>query len=102
MLTRRLLLSGSMLGATLPARSAETVRIGQATTSLSFLPLWAARALDTFSTQDLALSWAAIPGGDPAALAALDLRRSGFRRGWRRDGVAGDQQGAAVQPGSIR
>jgi ABC-type nitrate/sulfonate/bicarbonate transport system substrate-binding protein len=48
------------------------MRIGQATTSLSFLPLWAARALDTFAAQNLSLDWAAIPGGDPATLAALD------------------------------
>lgn len=54
------------------AHAADTVRIGQATPALSFLPLWAARAYQTFDTAGLALSWAAIPGGDPAALAALD------------------------------
>jgi NitT/TauT family transport system substrate-binding protein len=54
------------------ARAVETIRIGQATTSLSFLPLWAARALDTFAAQNLSLDWAAIPGGDPSTLAALD------------------------------
>ncbi len=71
MLTRRLVLALPLLAAR-PARAAGAVRIGQATTSLSFLPLWAARALDTFTPQGLALGWAAIPGGDPAALAALD------------------------------
>jgi ABC-type nitrate/sulfonate/bicarbonate transport system substrate-binding protein len=48
------------------------VRIGQATTSLSFLPIWAARAFDSFAAEGLQLDWAAIPGGDPTALAALD------------------------------
>ncbi len=50
----------------------EAVRIGQATTTLGFLSVWAARAFDTFPKQGLDLSWAAINGGDPAALAALD------------------------------
>ena len=76
MLTRRAAFALPLLAAPLltigPALAAEPVRIGQATTSLSFLPLWAARALGTFEAQSLALSWAAIPGGDPAALAALD------------------------------
>lgn len=71
MLMRRSLFALPLLAAT-PALAVGTVRIGQATTSLSFLPLWAARALGTFDAQGLALSWAAIPGGDPAALAALD------------------------------
>lgn len=74
MLTRRtaflLPLLAALPGA--PARAAETVKIGQATTSLSFLPIFAARALDTFSAQSLGLDWAVIQGGDPAALAALD------------------------------
>jgi NitT/TauT family transport system substrate-binding protein len=56
-----------------PASAAsETVRIGQATITLGFLPVWAARTFDTFAQQGLDLSWAAINGGDPAALAALD------------------------------
>ena len=54
------------------AQESGTVRIGQATSAVSFLPIWAARALDTFKPQGLALKWAAIPGGDPTALAALD------------------------------
>lgn len=54
------------------ARAADPVRLGQATTSLAFLPIWAARALDTFAAQNLALTWIAVPGGDPATLAALD------------------------------
>jgi NitT/TauT family transport system substrate-binding protein len=52
--------------------ASENVRIGQATTTLGFLPIWAARTFDTFAKQGLDLSWAAINGGDPAALAALD------------------------------
>ncbi len=75
MLYRRSLLP--LLGAlVMPnvAQAATPIRIGQATTSLSFLPLWAARALNTFTPQDLALTWAAIPGGDPTTLAALDSR----------------------------
>lgn len=54
------------------ASAAEPVRIGQATTSLSFLPVWAARATNAFAAEDLALTWAALPGGDPTTLAALD------------------------------
>lgn len=75
---RRSLLAALAAALALPARAAETarlaetVRIGQATTSLSFVPLWAARALDTFAKQGLTLQWAAIPGGDPTTLAALD------------------------------
>lgn len=52
--------------------AAETVRLGQATTALSFIKIFGARALDTFAREDVALQWAAIPGGDPAALAAVD------------------------------
>lgn len=55
-----------------PARAATKVRIGQATPALGFLPIAAARALDTFPAAGLQLEWAAIPGGDPACLAALD------------------------------
>jgi ABC-type nitrate/sulfonate/bicarbonate transport system substrate-binding protein len=54
------------------AAAAETIRIGQANASLSFLPIWAARAEDSFAPAGLTLSWAAIPGGDPACLAAVD------------------------------
>jgi NitT/TauT family transport system substrate-binding protein len=54
------------------AAAKETVRIGQATTTLGFLAVWAARAYDTFAAENLDLSWAAINGGDPACLAALD------------------------------
>ena len=69
--------AGGALAASAPdmaalAQGAGTVRIGQATSSLSFLPVWAARSLDSFKAQSLDLQWAAIPGGDPAALAALD------------------------------
>lgn len=75
MLLRRTLIAASAL-ATLPAagRGAEvrTVRLGQATPAVSFLPVAVARALDSFAGQGLRLDWAAISGGDPACLAALD------------------------------
>ena len=73
MLTRRLLLP-TLGGLALPgiAQAADPVRIGQATTSLSFLPVWAARAMGSFAAQGLTMTWAALPGGDPTALAALD------------------------------
>ena len=73
-LTRRAMLPA--LGALVLPRAAaaapDAVRIGQATASLSFLPVWAARAMGSFPAQGLALTWAALPGGDPTALAALD------------------------------
>jgi NitT/TauT family transport system substrate-binding protein len=54
------------------ASAAESVRIAQGFASLSFLPLWGARALDSFATEGLAGTVIVSPGGDPAALAALD------------------------------
>ncbi len=62
-----------LAGLALPASAQPaTVRIGQAVPTLSFLPLYAARALDTFEDQELRLELVSIRGGDPAALAALD------------------------------
>lgn len=72
MLARRTLIAAIAAAATRPVRAAGIVRIGQATASLSFLPLWSARAMGSFAAENLDLDWAAIPGGDPAALAALD------------------------------
>jgi len=72
MLARRTFIAALIAAAARPARAAGVVRIGQATASLSFLPLWSARATGTFAAENLDLDWAAIPGGDPAALAALD------------------------------
>lgn len=72
---RTLLASGLAAPAVLGARpglAAETVRLGQATTALSFLKIFAARALDSFAPEGVGLSWAAIPGGDPPTLAAVD------------------------------
>ena len=59
---------------TLPlrAKAADLIRIGQATPALSFLPLYAARALGSFEKDGIELKWVAISGGDPSALAALD------------------------------
>ena len=64
-------LAAAMLIA-VPAMAQEKVRIGQATAALSFTPIWAARALDTFKAQGLDLQWSTIAGGDPTTLAALD------------------------------
>ncbi|HVX76883.1 MAG TPA: ABC transporter substrate-binding protein [Bradyrhizobium sp.] len=51
---------------------AQTVRIAQGVATLSFLPLWAARALNTFTPQGVTANAVVIPGGDATALAALD------------------------------
>jgi NitT/TauT family transport system substrate-binding protein len=54
------------------APALEKIRLGQPTNSLSFLKIFAARALDTFAAENIQLEWASIPGGDPAVLAAVD------------------------------
>ena len=70
LISRRATLAAALA---LPAQAPRAlVRIGQATPAVSFLPVMAARALDSFAGAGLTLEWAAIPGGDPAALAALD------------------------------
>jgi len=66
------LLSASALSVAPASAKDTTVRIGQAVPTLSFLPIVAARALDTFKDEGLKLQFASIRGGDPAALAALD------------------------------
>jgi NitT/TauT family transport system substrate-binding protein len=53
------------------ASAQQTVRIAQGFPSLSFLPVWGARALNTFQAEGLNAAVVS-PGGDPAALAALD------------------------------
>ena len=68
------------------AEAQQTVRIGLGAPTLSFLPIWSARALDTFKPQGLTATVAALPGGDASALAALD---------------AGDIDLAAVGPDSM-
>jgi ABC-type nitrate/sulfonate/bicarbonate transport system substrate-binding protein len=50
----------------------QAVRIGLGAPTLSFLPIWSARALDTFKAEGLSVTAVALPGGDPSALAALD------------------------------
>jgi len=74
MLRRRAILAAPILALATPvhAEATKKVHIGQATPAVSFLPLQAARALDAFRAAGLDLFWAAIPGGDPACLAALD------------------------------
>jgi len=54
------------------ASAQQPVRIAQGFASLSFLPVWAARALNTFPAEGLTATAIVSPGGDPAALAALD------------------------------
>src|SRR5215471_3992633 len=68
------------------AMAQQAVRIGLGAPTLSFLPIWSARALDTFKPQGLTATVAALPGGDASALAALD---------------AGDIDLAAVGPDSM-
>lgn len=53
------------------AAAQQPVRIAQGFASLSFLPVWGARALNTFAAEGLTATVVS-PGGDPAALAALD------------------------------
>ncbi|MDB5657261.1 MAG: transporter substrate-binding protein [Tardiphaga sp.] len=65
-------LGASLLLAPHAAFAQQTVRIGQATSAVSFLPLYAARALGAFEKEGLTPTVAVIPGGDPSALAALD------------------------------
>lgn len=78
---------GTML-AMLPgfAMAQQAVRIGLGAPTLSFLPIWSARALDTFKQQGLTATVVALPGGDASALAALD---------------AGDIELAAVGPDAM-
>jgi NitT/TauT family transport system substrate-binding protein len=65
-----LALTLSLLSAAASAQ--QSVRIAQGFASLSFLPLWAARAQNTFAAEGLTATTVVSPGGDPAALAALD------------------------------
>lgn len=54
-----------------PAQTQTPVKIGLGVSTVSFLPLWAAKALHTFEQEKLDASLV-LPGGDPASLAALD------------------------------
>jgi NitT/TauT family transport system substrate-binding protein len=65
-------ISAALMQSPAPAAAQQTVRIAQGVSTLSFLPLWAARALNTFAAQGLTANAVVIPGGDAAALAALD------------------------------
>ena len=75
---RRSLLAIPLMAAPLLSRSASAqtparkVHIGQASSGISFVPLDAARTLGTFPAAGLDLYQVALPGGDPACLAALD------------------------------
>jgi ABC-type nitrate/sulfonate/bicarbonate transport system substrate-binding protein len=68
----RLALAGALALLPTLASADQSVRIAQGFASLSFLPLWAARALNSFKDQGLTATVIVSPGGDPAALAALD------------------------------
>ena len=72
MIHRRTVLATTLLPLAAHAQATKKLRIGQATPAVSFLPVQAARALGTFAAAGLELDWAAIPGGDPSCLAALD------------------------------
>ena len=77
MQSTRCLIRALTLAATLSlhptlASAQQSVRIAQGFASLSFLPLWGARALNTFAAEGLTATVLNSPGGDPAALAALD------------------------------
>jgi NitT/TauT family transport system substrate-binding protein len=71
-LTRALTLAATLSLLPTFAFAQQTVRIAQGFASLSFLPVWDARALNTFAPQGLTATILNSPGGDPAALAALD------------------------------
>jgi len=71
-LTRTLTLAATLLLSPTLASAQQTVRIAQGFASLSFLPIWGARALNSFAPQGLTGTVLMSPGGDPAALAALD------------------------------
>jgi len=71
-LTRALTLAAALSLLPTLASAQATVRIAQGVASLSFLPVWGARALNTFAAEGLTATVLMSPGGDPAALAALD------------------------------
>lgn len=71
-LARALTLATTLLLLPTLASAQQNVRIAQGFASLSFLPIWGARALNTFAQEGLTATVLASPGGDPAALAALD------------------------------
>jgi NitT/TauT family transport system substrate-binding protein len=67
-----LAIATALLLAPAPASAQQTIRIAQGVSALSFLPVWAARALNSFAGQGLTANAVVVPGGDAAALAALD------------------------------
>src|SRR3984893_3225163 len=70
-LTRAAALAATLSSLPTLASAQQSVRISQGFASLSFLPVWAARALNSFSDEGLTATVIVSPGGDPAALAAL-------------------------------
>ena len=71
-LVQAAIIAGSLLSLPQLAMAQQTIRIGQGVPTLSFLPLWSARALNSFAPEGLTANVVVIPGGDAAALAALD------------------------------
>jgi NitT/TauT family transport system substrate-binding protein len=71
-LTKAAVIGAALFLMTASATAQQAIRIGMGAPTLSFLPVWAARGLDTFTAQGLVVSAAALPGGDASALAALD------------------------------
>jgi NitT/TauT family transport system substrate-binding protein len=71
-LTKAAVIGAALFWSPAAATAQQTVRIGMGAPTLSFLPIWAARALDTFAPQGLVATTAVLPGGDASALAALD------------------------------
>lgn len=71
-LTRALTIAATLSLLPTLASAEQAVRIAQGFASLSFLPLWGARALNTFAPQGLTGTVLVSPGGDSSALAALD------------------------------
>jgi NitT/TauT family transport system substrate-binding protein len=71
-LTRAAVLAAALSLLPTLASAQQTVRIAQGFASLSFLPVWAARAQNSFAAEGLTATTVVSPGGDPAALAALD------------------------------
>jgi ABC-type nitrate/sulfonate/bicarbonate transport system substrate-binding protein len=71
-LARTLTFATALLLVPTLASAQQSVRIAQGFASLSFLPVWGARALNTFAQEGLTATVLNSPGGDPSALAALD------------------------------
>ena len=79
-LARALTLATTLLLLPTLASAQQNVRIAQGFASLSFLPIWGARALNTFAQEGLTATVLASPGGDPTARAPISPRLERNRR----------------------